>query len=355
MPPYPRELSQQVSQRQVLPVAPSDDEAGESADDLPNFQSNLAGGSIARPASGVSRYRTPMGMSAGVPATYTPPVGGFTTHPTHGHQAQHSHQPSIPSAQPLPRYTTPSAFSPPTDERNLSSASPSIPSSFPTTSLSYPAHLSHSQIQPYAFRGPISANNQPSPIIPTSSALTSRSQSGQHLEHAVESVQASLAALRERLDGLETHTYGSNPSLAIRQPGGASSPAAGNNGGASSNTPGLVWDPHSMGLWSVVFVPATHLANQLKYILILILSSPASQRQTGRSSSRRSSGGIDVRAILRRLVLDASFVLAAFAVSRAAWRASGIRRREVLRALQLVWVALIGRPAPRRVLVDRGV
>jgi len=359
MPPYPREANQQLPPRSSAPPLESlEDEGADSADDLPSFHPNAVGGGIARPGSGVSRYRTPMGMSAGVPTSYTPPVGGFSAHPHATHQIQQSHQPQIPTAQPLPRYATPSAFSPPTDDRNLSSASSSIPSSFPTTSLSYPAHLSHSQFQPYSFRaagGP--ANNLPRPDVLSSSGQHSRSQSGLPIEQAVESMQASLAALRERLEGLETHAFGSNASLVPRILGGGSSPAGvipGNGSGLPAITPGLHWDPHQMGLWSIVLVPVSHVLNQITYVLILILSNSPPQRGRGGGGGRGESG-IDVRAIVRRLILDASFIVAAFIAARAAWRASGIRRREVLRALQLVWVALIGRPVPRRIMVHRGV
>jgi len=174
------------------------------------------------------------------------------------------------------------------------------------------------------------------------------------IEQAVESMQASLAALRERLEGLETHAFGSNASLVPRILGGGSSPAGaipGNGGGLPASAPGLHWDPHQMGLWSIVLVPVSHVVNQITYVLILILSNSPPQRGRG----GRGESGIDVRAIVRRLILDASFIVAAFMAARAAWRASGIRRREVLRALQLVWVALVGRPVPRRIMVHRGV
>lgn len=329
----------------------SEGEGADSADDLPSFYPNAIGGGIARPGSGVSRYRTPMGMSTGVPASYTPPIGGFSGQPHPTHQLQQP-LPGLPPAQPLPRYATPSAFSPPTDDRNLSSASPSIPSSFPTTSLSYPAHLSHSQFQPYSFRAPGgAASNLPPPGVPPSI-----SQSGLQIEQAVESMQASLAALRERLEGLETHAFGSNASLVPRIIGGSSSPAGGvpgSGGGLPANTSELHWDPHQMGLWSIVLVPATHVVNQIKYVLILILSNSSPHR--GRGGGGRRESGIDARAIVRRLILDTSFVVAVFMATRAAWRASGLRRREVLKALQLVWVALIGRPASRRIMVSRGV
>ncbi|KAF8305386.1 hypothetical protein DL93DRAFT_356924 [Clavulina sp. PMI_390] len=344
MPPYPREASQHVPipQRPPPPIE-TDDEGADSADELPNFQPNVSAG-IPRPASGISRYRTPMGMSTGIPASYTPPIGGFSGHPNSA-MPHIMHQPPIPPSQPLPRYATPSAFSPPSDDRNLSSTSPSIPSSYPTASLSYPPHLSHSQTQPYAFRGNVGPNPQSPPVNDTPSAEASTSPPG-HLEHAVESVQASLAALRERLEGLEVHTFGSNPTLLVRHPDGTES-------GADGSGSEFVWDPKSMGLWSIVFVPATHVLTRIRYVLVLILSSPASQRVLGRGGRR--PGGIDVRAIVRRLVLDATFVVVAFHLLKAAWRASGVRRREVVKALRLVWFALVGKPAPRRIMIDRGV
>lgn len=158
------------------------------------------------------------------------------------------------------------------------------------------------------------------------------------LERAVESVQASLAALRERLEGLEAISYGSNASFPARGIGSGSSPL-GNGGGHGT------WDPSNIGLWSLVLVPLTRLANQFRYVLIL-LTKPPPPPVRGRSGS-------NLHAIVRRLVLDASFVLTLAAVFHTVWRRTGIRRREVYKALKLVWIALMGRK--ERIMVDRGV
>jgi hypothetical protein len=185
-------------------------------------------------------------------------------------------------------------------------------------------------------------------------------------------VQVSIAALRERLESLESHTFGSTSSLpgtlAGRRPGvdasktgglsGSNPGAGGSNGPANGGCgPELVWDPARMGLWSVVLVPATHLVNQIRYILILLLSPPSSEPLASGQRARRRGGAFDARTIVRRLILDASFVFALSALLRSAWSASGIRRREVIRALRLLWVAILGRAGarPGRVLVDRGV
>ena len=53
------------------------------------------------------------------------------------------------------------------------------------------------------------------------------------------------------------------------------------------------------------------------------------------------------KAIVRRLVLDVSFLLAVLAVIRALWKRSGVRRREVKAALVILWKALIGASGAR--------
>lgn len=57
--------------------------------------------------------------------------------------------------------------------------------------------------------------------------------------------------------------------------------------------------------------------------------------------------------IIRRLALDLTFLLFVWAVVKGLWRASGMRRREVLKALVGVWHAVAGRQA--RVLIDKAV
>jgi hypothetical protein len=280
---------------------------------------------IGRPTSAISsqhRYRTPMGMSSGVPVQYSP--------------ATTPNIPHLPMAQPLPRYSTPSAFSIPVAERP-SSGSPSIPSSFPT-SLSYPQHLAHS-VQPYSFRSPLPAGVGAPSTASAPHPGTNPSQSTlPPLERAVESVQASLAALRERLEGLEAISYGSNQSFPARGLGSSNLPL-GSGGGNGT------WNPNNMGLWSLVLVPLTRLANQFRLVLIL-LTRPPPPPARGRSGS-------NLHGIVRRLVLDASFIFTAAAVLRSVWQKTGIRRREVYKALKLVWIALVGRK--ERIMVDRGV
>lgn len=394
-PPYPMENNNSSDFSRLPEVSEDEGLLDSEADELPEIHPSLTGTSIPRPMSGVSRYRTPMGMSmsAGIPASYTPPVGGFQTAlpPHQSIQAQlrqqQSPQPHFPLAavgpgqthQPLPRYATPSAFdsTPATDTRNLSSASPSLPSSFPTTNLSYPPHLAHSNhaLQPYSFRPP--PPNQPihslistddrSHAAHTTAGTTERVlPPALPLERAVESLQATLAALRERLELLESHTFGSSTSLpGVRRLAGDSefvNPSGG--AGSANNAPNgsiLRWEPSRMGLWSTILVPATHIVNQIRYVLLFILTHPSTSSsltsggQSGRGRRRGSGdGSFNVRAIIRRLILDSSFVVVLFLALKTAWRASGIRRREVLRALRMVWLALAG-GKPKRTLVDKGV
>ncbi len=57
--------------------------------------------------------------------------------------------------------------------------------------------------------------------------------------------------------------------------------------------------------------------------------------------------------ILRRLCLDASFLLCVLAFMRILWKKSGVRRREVYAALVVLWNAILG--TKHRTMVDTGV
>jgi hypothetical protein len=73
---------------------------------------------------------------------------------------------------------------------------------------------------------------------------------------------------------------------------------------------------------------------------------------------RRLHTSSPVLLVVRRLFLDASFVLAVLGLTRWMWRKTGLRRREVYVALGVLWRALVGSDAaPRkgRKMVDRGV
>lgn len=278
-----------------------------------------------RPQSALSshmRYRTPMAA----PSTSFSPIP-----PT---QQQH-----YPVAQPLPRYATPSAFDHPDSTSPSGGEATSSAYPPPSTNMSYPLHLSHSSY---------------GTLPPTQNPLyTQQPLQRPPLERAVESVQASLAALRERIEGLEGS--GSNPTLSrqnlpLPNSRGTLSP---NDNSNHPRRREFIWDPAHMGLWSFVLVPASHSLSFLHTLLAFILQPLPSG---GRGGSTRST-------VVRRLALDASFVFTVFWVITRAWKASGVRRREVYRALGGVWAAILGTgleasgvaTRPKRIMVDRGV
>lgn len=270
-----------------------------------------------RPQSSLSthRYRTPMASMM----MSSPPFGT-----------------AVPPSQPMPPFETPSAFE---GEPNVSP----VPSAYPTT-VSYPAHLAHSSRS-----GMTPPHNQypgfkPLPMRqqPLQPGMTPRPLSLPVLERAVESVQAHLAALTERIESLESSSFlrstGSLPGS--RSPGwvgtgrgGSRSPLGGSRGADD------FWQTEDMGMWTMVLTPLSRafaLFGQLMNFLA--------------KSERRSPALV----IIRRLLLDLSFLLCMLAMLRWAWRKSGVRRREVKYALRVLWRAMLGHTQPR-VLVDRAV
>ena len=101
----------------------------------------------------------------------------------------------------------------------------------------------------------------------------------------------------------------------------------------------IEWETEDLGLWSFVVSPTLRGLAIFKQVM----------RFFARNEEHRSPSMI----VLRRLCLDASFILAFLAIFRIAWRKSGIRRREVNAALIVLWRALLGRK--ERLMVDRGV
>ena len=313
MPPYPRDDSQS-NWGSAPPISSEDD--GEALEEQKR-------NGLPRPTSAISsqqRYRTPMGMSSGVPVSYSPSVPPPSVNA------------NFPMQQPLPRYSTPSAFSPTVPEESIGTGTPSIPSSFPTTNTnSYVPVHQQDHVQPYSFRTPL---QHPGTGPRTPLGMHRPNSTRPPLERAVESVQASLAALRERMDSLEgSH---SNASLAR----GSASPIGGLNN-YSNLSASLNWDPSEMGLWSIIFVPLSKIFSRLQYISLILLTPTPKGR------------GNTLRSIMRRMVLDATFLWVVFLALRSIWRKTGIRRREVNRALKLVIIALLGRK--ERVMVDKGV
>jgi hypothetical protein len=146
-------------------------------------------------------------------------------------------------------------------------------------------------------------------------------------------MQAHLAALSERLDALESTHPGALGSP-LRSSGSRSPAAVGRRDSPTSGDRpgGAPFDPDELGFWAIVVKPAGRAIELLAYVLRLVLF------------PRPDAG--PAAAVARRLALDASFVLACAWVFRVGWRRSGRRRREVRRALGVLWAALAGSDAP---------
>lgn len=226
----------------------------------------------------------------------------------------------------MPGFSTPSAF-----ESNR--RSPSISYSAYPTSSSYPLNptLSHSslgQIPPAVHPGyrnsPAVRNSQSTSMVHVPPPHTQMSASP--LERAVENMQDHLAALRERLERLER---GSSPTA-----------LGGRYQAPDSN---LNWDPNQLGMWSLVFSPLSRIIKALHYLGDFL----------GRPNAAVQSRSPTL-VVVRRLILDTSFLLFVFGLLRFGWRRSGRRRKEVKAALRILWRAVVGIKEPR-VMVDRGV
>lgn len=260
------------------------------------------------------RYRTPMATVRGMSPAPTP---GLATTP-HG--------------QPLPRYATPSAFAPqhPGPLPQPSQSASTI--SYPATSVSYPpAGYGRAGFQPPSTGArPSSANTTPLQRSP--------------LERAIEAMQTSLAALHERIDGLETSIMeggheGSTPPMGSGRRGISISPR---RGGSRPSSPfPLPFDPTQTGAWSIILRPLYLVVLRFRRLLHFMAYPPDPQNSTARLI------------VIRRLLLDATFLVFVMAVIRSIWRVTGMRRKEVLKALVGVWHAVTGRQV--RVLIDKAV
>ena len=373
---------------------------------------------LGRPQSSHStnRYRTPMGGSV-VLSPPPGPSGQATTYPTtHSaelfrHQQQQQLAPayvvlphqlppntsvyvqpqsvqhgsvsgrsppvmsaSVPTVQPMPVFETPSAFpgpSPPLSSSAMpptSGVSNSGASSFTNVVHPYPENMYPGHP---AYRATSHHSNSPGQVaVPgggqgmvRSSNVSGRSP----LERAVENVQAHMSALQERMDILEDRSYGGSPYASLGGSGGRRGSPLGSpyasyfgSGGRGRGYENSVWrwltefdegyfDWEHMGLWSVALSPLARLTKYLGRVLVFLLA----RRDRDGLRRRGLSPGL---AILRRLLLDASFVLFVAYVARRAWRRSGVRRREVVHAIKGVWRAIRGQGIEMsRQLVERGV
>lgn len=279
-----------------------------------------------RSGSGMSsqnRYRTPATGSA-----IHVPIPSHVLSPT-----------ATPGLQPLPEHPAPSAYGnsslPPTTNHPHSSLA---------QQFSGGSQRSNSPRQPFGpYRGAsFQRTFGQSSILQQSSPATRPP-----IERAVESMQASLAALHERLESLENSLNFSgqgagisNPSLPSysdpsRRWNRISSPT--NRQGAGSPWP--VWDPADMGAWSFIIQPLSRLERNFKAFMQFLAH-----------SDDRSP----LLMIIRRLFLDLSFLFFVLFIAKSIWRRTRLRRGEVYIALRHVWRALTGNTVPR-LTAERGV
>ncbi|KDN50923.1 hypothetical protein RSAG8_00552, partial [Rhizoctonia solani AG-8 WAC10335] len=123
------------------------------------------------------------------------------------------------------------------------------------------------------------------------------------LERAIVDIQASLAAVRERMEAIEQGgSFNSSYSSRRQSPPRRHSPLH----------PMLPFnlDPRSFGAWSVILTPLAQSVVSIRHILQVVRRNPT-------------------MIIIRRLMLDLSFLLALLAVIRACWRRFGGRKREI--------------------------
>lgn len=273
-----------------------------------------------RPQSSLSsqvRYRTPRGSSyAPTPVNATP----------------------IAPPQPLPRYATPSAFAP------VPLPPPGPPG--PPTIASYPTSMSYSAppMQQPIMTG-MTGSSVPHTYTRSATLAHGLQMTRTPLEKAVEAMQASLAALHERMDSMEAALYGHSPQTgSVQTPGGRRgivSPLRGPMGYFNAATGGTPFDPHQTGAWSIILVPMARILGRVKQLMYFLLYPPEPSKSTARLI------------VIRRLFLDASFVVSVLAAIRAIWRVTGIRRREVALALIGVWYAITGKQP--RMLAEKAV
>ncbi|KAG8810707.1 hypothetical protein FRC17_002821, partial [Serendipita sp. 399] len=304
----------------------ADDETDEDYDRRPppSLEQRRPGSSI----SSQNRYKTPLGGSiiGAQPSRVLSPG-------------------AAPGMQPLPEHPTPSAFGP---------SSPSPPPVNYSTTLgkrlsggsqrSHSPHLSAQYPGSGPYRGTPSFQRNAIATLPSNHQAAQLSQ----LERAVEGMQTSLAALHERLEGLEgllghgegnagasRSSFFSRPDSNPRRRSGVISPHRSGNGGSTWPR----WDPANMGAWSIILQPISRLENNIKVFAQFLAN---------------ADDGSPVLVMVRRLFLDLSFLIVVLIVFKSFWRRTRLRRAEVYAALGEVWRALTGRKAPR-IMAEKNV
>lgn len=243
--------------------------------------------------------------------------------------------PMIPSVAQQPSgYETPSAFAEPQAASQPSSVYPTH-GSYPGQ---YPGSSRDMTLSPPTYPTPPGFRSQSQQLSGRTYGVPPRPASRPILERAIENVQAHLAALNERLESLEStsaHPHRSNVSLPTR----SSSPRYRGSGGSPAGRRGdYDWDLDDLGMWSLILSPVTRVGSTLRQITKFFATSEHSPTLI----------------VVRRLCLDMSFIFCVLWILRSIWRKTGVRRREVKLALQILGRAILGRQQERS-LVDRGV
>jgi len=200
--------------------------------------------------------------------------------------------------QPMPTYSTPSAF----DRRDPRVVSiPQYPPG-PSTSL--------------AGRGVY----PPGSVLPVGPRMVpSRVTSPRRLDHMIENIQGHITALTERINNLEgdaRQPVNRLPPMDVRK-----------------------WDPSNMGLWSIVTRPLVRIISSLSTLVEFLLG-PAYAHGPAHPGLTHPS---PIFVVIRRLILDATFILSVFALLRYIIRRNGMRNREINAAFRNLFRALIGR------------
>ncbi|KZT62148.1 ACBP-domain-containing protein [Calocera cornea HHB12733] len=290
----------------------------------------------ARPMSSVSRYRTPMTQSIQLPMSER-----TTSPPPPMPLIQQFSAPVLPSSQPIPRHATPSAYavvtsgsSQPVSSRTSvgygpSATAPPVATAFPA----YPHPYGHIRTQ-QGYPDTSSASGVPFPVAPGAPSIGRAPRPP--LERALESMQASLAALHERLESIESAAIGEREGSPI-----LSGVRSRQNSGVGGRPRRPRW-AESWGMWGIVLSPFSYALSLLQRSVSFILSN---------ETFRRSP----VLAIVRRLFLDLSFLLTLAALARYAWRRSGLTKRDVKRLVLHAWAIATSRNRQPRALAHAGV
>ena len=168
--------------------------------------------------------------------------------------------------------------------------------------------------------------------------LSHRPSSRLALERAIESIQTQLAALSERIEIIESHSFITQPLRSSPGPSRSSPTFAGSSPNGARDV--FPWDFDDMGLWAVLFKSLARMVKSIREFAIFAFPTM--------KDVRRPSlwfGG---------LFLDISFIFFMLALIKTVWRRTGARRRAVSAAMRALWWALVGR-TPTRDMADRGI